>query len=71
MGRQDRTCPNPTALRRFNLVPVGLNPKPERGERLLEGPAEIGEHVEVCCVHPNRIERPFDETGPLMRGCSA
>ena len=55
----------PMALSRFDPVPIGLNPLPERGERLFKRAAEIGELVEVCSVHPTGIELPPDKTVAL------
>jgi len=49
----------PTALSRFDLVPVGLNPAPERGERLFERAAETGELVEVGRARPSGVELPL------------
>jgi len=55
----------PSALRRFDLVPVGVDPPPEPGERLFKGSAEICEFVEICRVRPTGIEMPPDEAVAL------
>jgi hypothetical protein len=44
---------------------MGVNPSPERGERLVKGSAEVGEFVEVCSLHPPGIEMAPDETVAL------
>ena len=58
---------SPTSLRRFDRVPVGVNPSPERGERLSKGSAEICDletfavsiRPESRCrlIRPSRSER--------------
>jgi len=55
----------PIALSCFDQLPVGVGPPPERGERLIERPAEIGELVQGCRAHSPGIEMPPDEAVAL------
>ena len=55
----------PIALSCFDLLPMGVNPPPERGERLVKGSTKVGEFVEVCRLHPPGIQMPPDQTVAL------
>jgi hypothetical protein len=55
----------PIALSCFDQLPVGVDPPPERSERLINRPAKIGELVEGCTAHSAGIEMPPDEAVAL------